>query len=64
MKNILAVCYCHLSVARNECIISTSPNVETPCQNGYCVDSIGDYFCVCFDGFQGRNCDEMGKQKR
>lgn len=50
-------------VARNECIISQSDDgVVTPCVNGYCVDSVRDYLCVCLDGtYQGKNCSEPGK---
>ena len=47
-----------LHVARNECIISPSPELVTPCVNGYCIDGVGDYSCICNGGFQGRNCSE------
>ena len=47
-----------LLAARNECIISESPELVTPCVNGYCVDGVGDYSCRCFENFQGRDCNE------
>ena len=46
------LCCMLLCIVRNECL----PN--PPCVNGYCVDGVGDYTCVCYDGFTGRNCDE------
>ncbi|XP_019854703.1 PREDICTED: uncharacterized protein LOC109583711, partial [Amphimedon queenslandica] len=39
---------------RNECIIDGG---STPCVNGYCVDEVNDYYCVCPDNFFGRNCE-------
>ena len=41
-----------LCIVRNECL------PIPPCVNGYCVDGVRDYTCVCYDRFTGRNCDE------
>lgn len=32
--------------------------VADPCQNGgTCLDDIGDYTCLCVNGFEGKQCD-------
>ena len=45
-------------VVRNDCVVDGQPS---PCVNGYCVDGTNAYFCQCFDGFTGTNCDREGK---
>ena len=47
-------------VVRNECTIEAPNGQLSPCVNGYCVDGTNSYFCVCFDGFTGMNCDQEG----
>ena len=28
-----------------------------PCQNnGTCIDLINDYECICYEGYEGKNC--------
>ncbi|XP_019854701.1 PREDICTED: uncharacterized protein LOC109583709 [Amphimedon queenslandica] len=39
---------------RNECTIN---DPSTPCVNGYCVDEVNDYYCVCPNNFIGKNCE-------
>ena len=31
--------------------------VPLPCANGDCFESENDYTCICYDGWQGANCD-------
>lgn len=34
-------------------------SIPVPCQNGgTCLDGIGDYTCLCVDGFGGKHCEE------
>ena len=46
-------------IVRNECIIN---DASTPCVNGYCIDEVNDYYCVCPDNFIGKNCEIPGSQ--
>ena len=41
-------------------MIEAPANRPSPCVNGYCIDGINSYFCQCFDGFTGPNCDQTG----
>ena len=51
----------HFSIiVRNECLIDAPNNQDSPCVNGYCIDGTNTYFCQCFDGFTGTNCDQAG----
>jgi hypothetical protein len=30
--------------------------------NATCVDGINDYACDCFDGYGGKNCDQVPRE--
>ena len=49
------------TTARNECIIDGG---GTPCVNGYCVDEVNDYYCMCPDNFIGKNCETPGNVEK
>ena len=59
-NSLCIIIYTFFFTVRNECIIQSEPLV-TPCVNGWCVDGLNRYLCICFEGYTGINCDEIGK---
>ncbi len=47
-------------LVRNECLIDAPSESTSPCVNGFCIDGTDTYFCQCFSGFIGTNCNEAG----
>lgn len=40
------------------CWLSLLCLISVPCQNGgTCLDEVGDYSCLCVDGFSGKHCE-------
>ena len=32
-----------------------------PCVNGECMDMFGNYYCTCYEGYEGKNCSRPTK---
>ena len=55
-------CICHpgferLSGQGGACINPVNCPAVNPCINGDCVDSAGNYTCLCLDAYMGRHCE-------
>ena len=47
--------------ALNYFIIDINPCDLNPCANGQCFNVSSDYKCICDLGYEGKNCDFVGK---
>ena len=53
------VCDCPEGTSGDQCEINPDECENHACINGVCVDSLGEYNCVCDPGFTGTLCDEL-----
>ena len=53
------VCDCPEGTSGDQCEINPDECENHACVNGVCVDSLGEYNCVCDPGFTGTLCDEL-----